>query len=226
MNTLGIQCAQQPHSLSVKTHEGTTHSTELKCYKQSEELIYEIDALCEKASININNLDAIGLTYGPGSYTGLRLSISTAKTIHYVQKTPIYSIATLDALITQAMHLDGIYLAITKATRRDTNAQLFAVKQQEITPLTYPFTWTHHTMIEQCKHFEEPIVIVGEWPEIVKNDLQLQQTLRWKTETLRADSLADIAAKRYKNNVPPTPQDNIVPFYAHDVYIGKKKGLS
>jgi tRNA threonylcarbamoyladenosine biosynthesis protein TsaB len=51
----------------------------------------------------ISELDAIALTLGPGSYTGLRVGLATAKGIAYTLQKPLIGLSTLSALATAAM---------------------------------------------------------------------------------------------------------------------------
>lgn len=57
----------------------------------SEQIIY-------KSGISFSDLDAIAISKGPGSYTGLRIGVSTAKGFCYSLDKPLLSIGTLDAL--------------------------------------------------------------------------------------------------------------------------------
>jgi len=64
--------------------------------KHSEYLIPNINELCDKAHIKIQDIDLIVCTRGPGSFTGLRVGMSAAKGIAYGIQAPLVSIPTLD----------------------------------------------------------------------------------------------------------------------------------
>jgi tRNA threonylcarbamoyladenosine biosynthesis protein TsaB len=57
-----------------------------------------IDELIAGAGINYNDLDAIAVSCGPGSYTGLRIGVSTAKGLCFALDKPLIAIETLDAM--------------------------------------------------------------------------------------------------------------------------------
>jgi len=59
----------------------------------------------EEQQIAVSELDAIVVTLGPGSYTGLRVGLATAKGIAYTLQKPLIGLSTLNALATAAMHL-------------------------------------------------------------------------------------------------------------------------
>lgn len=64
----------------------------------SEKLIGLIDELLTSLDLKGNNLDAIAVSEGPGSYTGLRIGVSTAKGLSFAWGKPIIGISTLAAL--------------------------------------------------------------------------------------------------------------------------------
>jgi tRNA threonylcarbamoyladenosine biosynthesis protein TsaB len=57
-----------------------------------------IEELILSAGIKYNDLDAIAVSSGPGSYTGLRIGVSTAKGLCYALDKPLIAIETLDAM--------------------------------------------------------------------------------------------------------------------------------
>lgn len=59
----------------------------------------------EAQQMAMTELDAIVVTLGPGSYTGLRVGLATAKGIAYTLKKPLIGLSTLHALATAAIQL-------------------------------------------------------------------------------------------------------------------------
>jgi len=57
-----------------------------------------IQSLFEETGISIGQLDAVGVTAGPGSYTGLRVGMAAAKGFCFAQNIPLISISTLQLL--------------------------------------------------------------------------------------------------------------------------------
>jgi tRNA threonylcarbamoyladenosine biosynthesis protein TsaB len=57
-----------------------------------------IESAFKKASAKMSALDAVAVSMGPGSYTGLRIGVSVAKGISYALKKPLIAIGTLDAM--------------------------------------------------------------------------------------------------------------------------------
>ncbi|MCF0177699.1 MAG: tRNA (adenosine(37)-N6)-threonylcarbamoyltransferase complex dimerization subunit type 1 TsaB [Bacteroidales bacterium] len=66
--------------------------------KQASQLAPMVKELMDKASLSFSNLAAVAVSIGPGSYTGLRTGLSTAKGICFATGLPLIGINTLDIL--------------------------------------------------------------------------------------------------------------------------------
>ena len=69
-----------------------------KGQNHSEKITLFIDAVMKKAGISYNQLEAVAVSMGPGSYTGLRIGVSTAKGICYAVSKPLIAVETLHAM--------------------------------------------------------------------------------------------------------------------------------
>lgn len=70
-------------------------------YSHSEQLHVFIERTMTKASISLKDLDAIAVSKGPGSYTGLRIGVSAAKGLCFSLDIPLISIPTLKSMAGQ-----------------------------------------------------------------------------------------------------------------------------
>lgn len=67
-------------------------------FSHSEKLHLFIEGVCVKAGKKLNELDAIAVSKGPGSYTGLRIGVSAAKGLCFGLDIPLISVETLEVL--------------------------------------------------------------------------------------------------------------------------------
>ena len=81
---------------------------ELSCYEtlsqdysHAEKLTFFVQELMKQVKLSFNNLDAIAISQGPGSYTGLRIGTSVAKGLCYSLEIPLISIPTLKGMAYQ-----------------------------------------------------------------------------------------------------------------------------
>ena len=71
----------------------------------SQRLMPSIVSLLKDSGLEVKDVQGIGASLGPGSFTGLRIGITTAKTLAQVRKVPIAGVVTLDLLAHQADYL-------------------------------------------------------------------------------------------------------------------------
>jgi tRNA threonylcarbamoyladenosine biosynthesis protein TsaB len=67
-------------------------------YSHAENLHLFIDLLLKEHQINPTDLDAISISMGPGSYTGLRIGVSTTKGLCYALNIPLIAVGTLELM--------------------------------------------------------------------------------------------------------------------------------
>jgi tRNA threonylcarbamoyladenosine biosynthesis protein TsaB len=78
-----------------------------------------IQEVLTEAEIDIHQLDAVGITDGPGSYTGLRVGMAAAKGICYAQNIPLISVSTLRLLATSVQDEEADLIIALIDARRD-----------------------------------------------------------------------------------------------------------
>jgi tRNA threonylcarbamoyladenosine biosynthesis protein TsaB len=67
-------------------------------YTHAEQLTLFIQDVIDSANISLKKVEAVALSMGPGSYTGLRIGTSTAKGLCYALDIPLIAISTLKAM--------------------------------------------------------------------------------------------------------------------------------
>lgn len=83
----------------LESHEDKSHARKLSVF---------IKQLLEDNGLEPSALDAVAVSMGPGSYTGLRIGVSTAKGIAYGSGIPLIGIPTLDALVEGALRTKDV----------------------------------------------------------------------------------------------------------------------
>ncbi|MDW7695115.1 tRNA (adenosine(37)-N6)-threonylcarbamoyltransferase complex dimerization subunit type 1 TsaB [Flammeovirgaceae bacterium SG7u.111] len=64
----------------------------------SGQLTMMVDNILERAAVSYEKIEAVAVSEGPGSYTGLRIGVSTAKGICYANELPLLNVGTLDSM--------------------------------------------------------------------------------------------------------------------------------
>ena len=76
-------------------------------------LAASLDSLFAEAEVSRSDLIGVAVTAGPGSFTGIRVGIATAKAIGFALKIPVFGIDTLDALFEEALQNTPIAASVS-----------------------------------------------------------------------------------------------------------------
>ena len=97
-------------------------------YSHAETLHVFIDEIFKSAAIQPNQIDAIAVSKGPGSYTGLRIGVSTAKGLCFALDKPLISISTLESLAHQLKPENGFVVPMLDARRMEVYSAIYNSK--------------------------------------------------------------------------------------------------
>lgn len=105
-------------------------------YSHAEQLHVFIAEIMEESRLDFDNLNAIAVSKGPGSYTGLRIGVSTAKGLAFAQNIPLISVSTLRTLALQVTDDYDFIVPMLDARRMEVFAQVFDNDKQAISKTT------------------------------------------------------------------------------------------
>jgi tRNA threonylcarbamoyladenosine biosynthesis protein TsaB len=94
-------------------------------YSHAEVLHPFIVALLNEAKISSQEIDAVAVSKGPGSYTGLRIGVSAAKGLCYAFDKPLISIETLTSLSHVVQTGEGLIIPMLDARRMEVYSAVF-----------------------------------------------------------------------------------------------------
>ena len=102
---LNIETSTEVCSVVIARDGEVIHSRENLTGQNHAKLITVfIDELLAESKLNIEQLDAVAVSGGPGSYTGLRIGVSVAKGICYASQLPLIAITSLEAMAYHVIH--------------------------------------------------------------------------------------------------------------------------
>ena len=107
-----------------------------------------IDSLFEKAGISVSHLSGIAVSIGPGSFTGLRIGLATAKGLAYDSGLQLVGVSTLQANAARVKHLDAMIGSMLDARKGEVYFALFRRRQNKLTRLTSDAVMSIHSAVE------------------------------------------------------------------------------
>ena len=126
--------------------------------KHSAELTTAINTCIANANINIQDLSAIAISDGPGSYTGLRVGASTAKGMCMALGVPLITIPTLYSLAHQYFKSDQYVMPTIDARRMEVYTTIF--RNDETVEPVHSFIWEQSSVQLLAKKYS-PLIICG-----------------------------------------------------------------
>jgi tRNA threonylcarbamoyladenosine biosynthesis protein TsaB len=193
-------------------------------YAHSEKLTLLIEALFEQVGINRNQLQAISVSGGPGSYTGLRIGVSTAKGLCYALGIPLIAIDSLDCLNRWTQqnnpHHTGYFLSMIDARRMEVYSLIQDHKMAVIKPISADILEvdSYRSLLEN-----QPVLISGDGAEKSKACWLTYSTIHYSALLADARGQIEVAFARY---LAQQFEDVAYyePYYLKDFIAGTKKG--
>ncbi len=137
MNILALDSTAVSASVAVARDEkilarftadnGLTHS---------ELLLPMAEAALRAANLTVSDIDLFACTAGPGSFTGVRIGVSTVKGLAFGTGKPCVGVSTLEAIAENIAAMDGILCAVMDARRGQVYTALFETRDGVLTRLT------------------------------------------------------------------------------------------
>ena len=131
---LNIETATKNCSVSLAKDGKTILTREIaeQGYSHAEKLHVFIEEILKETGITVRDLKAIAVSKGPGSYTGLRIGVSTAKGLCYALGIPLISVDTLQVLAKQVTIEHGFIVPMIDARRMEVYSATFDKNHQNI----------------------------------------------------------------------------------------------
>ncbi len=118
MKILALDTSGLTASVAVVTEDTLLASYKIEHKKtHSQTLLPMLDEICKMIELDLNDIDAIAIAKGPGSFTGLRIGSATTKGLAMALGKPIVEIKTVEGLAYQLFGVEGLICPIMDARR-------------------------------------------------------------------------------------------------------------
>ncbi len=217
---LNIETATKNCSVSLAQHGETLICKEIseQGYSHAEKLHVFIDEIMKESGLAMTDLQAIAVSQGPGSYTGLRIGVSAAKGLCYALSIPLIAIDTLTTLASQVQKTDGLIVPMIDARRMEVYSAVFHSNKEMIREVQAEIL-TEDSFLEQSG----PIYFVGDSNEKAKSVLTKSNFIF--LDTIVFPSANEMSAMSYNKFLKEDFVDlaYFEPYYLKDFMIVKKE---
>ena len=189
-------------------------------YSHAEKLHIFIEEVMQEASVQMQDLEAVAVSKGPGSYTGLRIGVSAAKGLCYALGIPLISVATLKSMASQIQIKENeVLIPVLDARRMEVYSAVFDAELSEIRE-------TKAEIIEESSFQEyinaKQVHFLGSGAEKIK-ELFPDDTITYHCEIVpSAKEMAFISSNKYQLN-DFEDLAYFEPYYLKDFVLQTKK---
>jgi tRNA threonylcarbamoyladenosine biosynthesis protein TsaB len=186
-----------------------------------------IEELMNLTNSTYKGLDAIAVSCGPGSYTGLRIGVSTAKGLCFALDKPLISVNTLAAMARGVLTYniiasDTLLCPMIDARRMEVYTAIFNLKSEPVKPVTAEIIDTNSfsNILSNQK-----VLFFGDGADKCKDVLGVNANAQFLSGFKNsAGYLTEIAADKF-NREEFEDVAYFEPYYLKDFIVGKKTGL-
>lgn len=168
-----------------------------KNYSHAERLHTYIEDILKENNLQPEHLDAVAVSKGPGSYTGLRIGVSSAKGLCYALNKPLVAVSTLEALAHQVNCKDGVIVAMLDARRMEVYSAVFSTGFDAVRGIQAEVL-TENSFIEFLE--QGKVYFVGNGVEKSKTVIQHPNAVFIADKLPSAREMGTIAELKYKKN--------------------------
>ncbi|WP_342514278.1 tRNA (adenosine(37)-N6)-threonylcarbamoyltransferase complex dimerization subunit type 1 TsaB [Sporosarcina sp. FSL K6-1522] len=159
---LGIDTANTPLSVAiVKDQELLVEETSAMAVNHSLRAMPAIEELFAKTGISPSDIDAIAVSEGPGSYTGVRIGVTIAKTLAWTLGKPLVGVSSLKVLAMNGLFFNGLICPIVDARRGHVYAGAYRYEGGKLIDVIEDGHYALEELIGLLEQRESPILFVG-----------------------------------------------------------------
>ena len=201
-NLLAVDTATNACSVAIwKEHHLVVENTNVTRQTHSRHLLSMIENALTTAKMGLSDLDGFVVTKGPGSFTGLRIGISTVKGLARATNKPLVGLSYLKCLAQQSAAAKGLVCAMIDARRGELYYALYRFDDSRIETVISESVGRLSNLVEKI---EEHCLFIGNG--IYENRKRLTEKLGRRAlfppdfqHTLRAETIIWAGHKQLKN---------------------------
>lgn len=128
----------------------------------SERLMPHIEQLLELGQVAKEDITAIAVSIGPGSFTGLRIGLATAKALAYVWNVPVIGVSTLAALAYACPAPNSLICPLLDAQKGNVYQAVYRWEKGILQEVIPPRVIAHQEAINELAGQPLPVIMLGE----------------------------------------------------------------
>ena len=163
MKILALESSAKAASCAVLTDgEVTAAAWQATGLTHSRTLLPMVEDMLENSELSMQDMDAVAVAAGPGSFTGLRIGIAAVKGLAWAAEKPCIPVSTLEAMAWPLAHLEGNIVCAMDARRQQIYNAVFLAESGELTRLREDRAVSLEDAAGDLAGLDGPMFIVGD----------------------------------------------------------------
>ena len=163
MPLLALETATLVSGVALATESALLAEWKLETAKtHSELLLPHVELLLQAAQVEKQQLKAVAVSLGPGSFTGLRIGLATAKALAYALRSPLIGVPTLEALAYNCPAPGVLLSPFLDAQKGNVYQGRYRVENGRVLETQPPRVVAFRTALEELAAAGEPAMALGE----------------------------------------------------------------
>ena len=176
MLILAFESSARPASVAlVRDGKLLAQSLQVSTLTHSRTLLPMAEDLLKNTGLTLAEVDAIAVAHGPGSFTGIRIGVSTVKGLCWGAEKPCVGVSTLEAMAWHGLAAGGLICPVMDARRAQVYNALFRIEDGRPVRLCPDRAISLGELAEELRSLGESVFLVGDGAEITKQALDAQE---------------------------------------------------
>ena len=190
MLTLAFESSAKAASVAL-VRDGSLISQYSQCsgLTHSRTLLPMAEDLLKNAELPLQDVDLFAVAHGPGSFTGIRIGVSTVKGLAWATDKPCVGVSTLEAMAWHGLAAGGFVCPVMDARRSQVYNALFEIRNGAPVRLTGDRPISLQELTEEVRGLQAPVFLVGDGAELTARFFAAQgipftpapENLRWQS---------------------------------------------
>ena len=170
---------------------------------------------------DFSTLSAIAITAGPGSFTGVRIGVATAKGLAFKNAIPCISVSTLEAIAYNFIGENCVVCAVMDARRMQFYNALFEIKNNKCIRLCEDRAISIEDLREELKGYDK-VVIAGDGAALCYENIGLENAVLAAEDKKYQNAVSVAKAAENKEKIPAAA---LMPIYLRQSQAERELGL-
>ena len=180
----------------------------------SQTLLPMIDEVATMLGMDLHEIDAIAVSGGPGSFTGLRIGSATAKGLGLALEKPLIHVPTVDAMAYNLWGSDALICPIMDARRKQVYTGIYRFEEHQLMTLKEQWAAPIEELLEELNQRGEMVTFLGDgvpvFRELIAEKLQVPYSFApAHVNKQRAAAVAALGSIYYKEGRTETAMEHI-----------------